>query len=520
MNIASLLTAVADPDRPALILPAGPNSVITFRELDERSARLAAGFHALGLRTNDRVILLAPVSLNLYLSLIALFRLGAAAVFLDPQAGWRGLNQAGELAQARAFIGTRTALWLRSFVPALRKISILIPAEGNSSSSLGRLIRDHAPRPEISEVEPETPALITFTAGSTNADGPRGVMRTHRLLAAQHAAIARALPPHADDIDLPSFPIVILHNLAAGVTSVIPDFPFRRPQAVRPERVLRQIADHRVTTASGSPAYWQPIADHCAANNLTLPLRRILIGGAPVMPGLVQQLSRLAPRAEILGVYGSTEAEPVALMPAGEVLGETSALTANGAGIPLGHPVSDICVKILDRDRKEQPPDVTGEIWVAGEHVARAYLSNPQADAANKHHDGQGLIWHRMGDFGYKDRAGRLWLTGRLVSAIQRDGIPLQPVPVEAMVETLPYIRRAALVGARNSSPNEKAFLMVELKRGVSRPPGWRTQLRALCAQRGWLLDGVYVIRRLPVDRRHNARIDYARLKTLARKLR
>lgn len=519
MNIASLLGAVPDPDRPALIFPGRPNTIISFGRLDERAARLAGGFHRLGLRADDRVILLAPVSPNLFATLIALFRLGATAVFLDLQAGWRQLDQAAGLASASAFIGTDRAMWLRPFLPALRRIPIVIRAEGRGSNSLHRLFEGQPPRPEIHEVEPETAALITFTGGSTDSAGPRGVMRTHRLLAAQHAAIARVLPAISDDIDMPAFPIVTLHNLAAGITSVIPDYPFRRPQAVRPESVLRQISQHRVTTASGSPAYWQPIADHCLAHHTTLPLRRIVIGGAPVTAALVERLSRSAPRAEIVGVYGSTEAEPVALMPAAEILSETAARTASGAGIPLGHPVSDICVRILNPRREQQPAGVSGEIWVAGEHVARAYFSNPGATAANKFQDDDGQLWHCMGDLGYRDQAGRLWLTGRMNTVIERDGEPLYPVPVEAMIESLPYIQRAALIGMGGTLSAEAAVLIVELRPGTAAPPRWRSALGALCAQRGWHLDGVYAVPRLPVDRRHNARIDYARLKAFARTL-
>jgi len=238
------------------------------------------------------------------------------------------------------------------------------------------------------------------------------------------------------------------------------------------------------------------------------------------MPALIEQLNRVAPHAGIISVYGSTEAEPVALLPANEILAEISALTANGAGILLGHAVSDICVKILDSHREQQPTGVTGEIWVAGEHVARAYFSNPNADATNKHHDTDGLIWHRMGDLGYTDQAGRLWLTGRLNTVIERDGQSLYPVPVEAAVGTLAYVQRAALIGVGDPGTREKAVLIVELKRGMSKPSGWQSQIKALCAQRGWSLDGIYAIRRIPLDPRHNARIDYARLKTLARGLR
>lgn len=512
MNIVSLLTAVDQPERPALILPDA--SMVTFRELDEMTSRLAGGFHRAGLKAGERVILLAPISLYLYASLIALFRLGAAAVFLDPQAGYRQLDRAAALANASALIGSRKALWLKWFSPALRRIPLTLLAEGAGRDSLQRLSQTSASLKTIAEVAPETPALITFTGGSTDAGGPRAVLRTHRLLASQHAVLSRVLPVQSGDVDMPAFPVATLHNLASGITSVIPDFPFRHPQAVRVEKILAQIERRGVTTASGSPAYWWVIAEYCSRHGISLPLRRIVTGGAPVAPDLIKRLSQIAPQAEVLCVYGSTEAEPVAVMSGVDILAETAALTANGAGIPLGVPVADIAVRVLDGNQQEQGMGQVGEIWVAGEHVARGYFANPQADTYYKHPDSDGCLWHRMGDLGSLDERGRLWLAGRVHTTIVRDGQTLYPVPVEATVGMLPFVYRAALTGISDPQLGERTCLTVELATGVAPPADWQVQLKTICAEHGWIIDQVRAIRHMPVDARHNARIDYKRIKS------
>jgi len=511
MNIAALLKAVVEPDRPALILP--DRAATSFRELDELASRLAGGLRQAGLQPGQRVIVLAPISLDLYAGLIALFKLGLPAVFLDPQAGFRQLERAAALSGAVAFLGSRKALWLKWLSPTLRRIPQTLVVGGDGPLTLSRLARDSAPYESIVDVDPETPALITFTGGSTDPGGPRGVLRTHRLLASQHAALAGALPAQPGDIDMPAFPVATLHNLASGITSVIPDFPFRRPQAVQTEKVLRQMLEFGVTSASGSPAYWWTIASHCLAHGLRLPLRRIVTGGAPVAPGLVERLHKAAPQAEILAVYGSTEAEPVAVMPGTAILAETAALTAAGAGIPLGTPVAQVTVRILGPDGRERATDEVGEIWVAGEHVARGYFANPQAEATNKQADAGGRIWHAMGDLGSMDARGRLWLAGRVHTAIVRAGRTIYPVPVEAAVDMLPYVRRAALTGHPDSRLGESTCLTVELAQEVSPPAGWPAQIQALCAEHGWAIDRVRSIRHMPLDARHNARIDYRRLK-------
>ncbi len=514
MNIAAFLTSVDQPDRPALIMPGPIGAAVTFRELDDMTARMAAGLQHAGLQAGDRVVILAPISLSLYAGLIALFRLGAAAVFLDPQAGYQQLDRAAALADAKALIGSSKVLWLKWLSPALRRIPVTLLAEGNSRYSLQSFVCSCAPLEAITEVEPEAPALITFTGGSTASAGPRAVSRTHRLLTSQHAALARALPHRPDDIDMPAFPVATLHNLASGITSVIPDYPFRRPQAVRPEKILRQIEQFGITSASGSPAYWWAIAEYCSRWGISLPLRRIVTGGAPVAPDLMKRLNQIAPQAELLSVYGSTEAEPVAVMPGAEILAETAALTARGAGIPLGTPVPEISVRVLGENNEQQQTGQVGEIWVAGEHVAREYFNNPQANAFYKHADTDGRLWHRMGDLGYRDERGRLWLAGRIHSAIVRDGHTLYPVPVEAAVGMLPFVYRAALTGTGDPRLGEPTCLTVEFTADTTPPADWQLRLKTLCAEQGWIIDEIRSIRHMPVDARHNARIDYKRLKS------
>ena len=504
--------AGACPNRAALVFSNSRHTrSITFAELDARAARLADGLYAAGLREGHRAIVLAPVSLELYVCLVALMRLGAAAVFLDPQAGRQGLDRAAALAGAQAFIGSPKALWLRWISPSLRRVSLHFRVSGYGPGSLGRLARLAGSRTEIADLLPEAPALITLTGGSTRSAGPRAVLRSHRLLAAQHAALAHALPVQPGDVDLPAFPVAVLHNLASGITSVMPDYPFRRPEAVRPARVLRQIDQHGVTTASGSPAYWRPIAEYCRSQGRTLSLRRIVTGGAPISPRLIQELRRAAPLAEIICLYGSTEAEPVAVMPAQEFTAETARLTAEGAGIPLGHPVPDIALRVLNASGREQPAGEAGEIWVTGPHVALAGLGEPSAQAGARP-QAPGVGWHPMGDVAYRDACGRLWLVGRVHTLITRAGRVLFPVCVEAAVEMLGFVRRAALVGLPDAHLGERAVLVVELDRQSGRPHDWLDQVRAVCARHDWPVDDIRTLSRLPLDARHNARIDYPRL--------
>jgi len=228
---------------------------------------------------------------------------------------------------------------------------------------------------------------------------------------------------------------------------------------------------------------------------------------------LIRGLQQVAPDAGIVNVYGSTEAEPVAWISGVEFMDETTELKSAGSGVPLGRLVPEVCVHILGMNGEDQGAGRVGEIWVSGEHVARHYFANPHAESKNKFIDVDGILWHRMGDLGYMDGAGRLWLSGRVNTVIMRDGSPIYPVPIEMLIETLPFVHRAALVGFPDPQLGERSVLIVEFVTNVVKSDGWRSQLRLLCAEHGLIVDEVHSIRRMPVDARHNSRIDYRRLK-------
>jgi olefin beta-lactone synthetase len=487
----------------------------TFADLDLAAARAARLLVEHGLQPGDAVLVFHPMSAELYVALLALFRLRLVAMFLDPSAGRDHIERCCALHQPRALIAGTKAHLLRLFVPALRRIPVKFvigwPVPGAARWSAANRLE---PLHEVRDCEPDTPALLTFTSGSTGQ--PKAAVRSHGFLLAQHRALAASLDLTAGDVDVATLPIVALANLGSGVTSLIPNADLRYPGAVAPGPIVAQIVAHRATTSVASPAFFECLVRHGIPRGLTLPtLTRLFTGGAPVFPRLLDQMQTLAPNAEVVALYGSTEAEPIAHVSRREVTAEDLAAMVGGKGLLAGVPVKEIRLRIL-RDQWGTPvgpytaatfaetccgPGEPGEIVVHGDHVLHGYLHGTGDEETKFRVDG--AVWHRTGDAGYLDERGRLWLLGRCVARIHDARGDLYPFAAETAVYQDARVRRAAMVAHHG-----KRVLAVEFYEGQG-----RADLDALRASLTWThLDEVRLCGRIPVDKRHNAKIDYPSL--------
>jgi acyl-CoA synthetase (AMP-forming)/AMP-acid ligase II len=470
-----------EPQRVALISPA--RGAQTCSELREGAGRLAASFFARGIGRGDRVLVMAPPRPELYLVVLALMKLAATAVFVEPALGIGHLIGCSRAARPRAFVGTLRA-------------RLLLRATGTSTDvpltlALDDLPGDEAPAVAIAPTGDETPALITYTSGTGGA--PKATSRTHALLWAQHRALIADFPYREGDRILTGLPLFALHDLAAGAGVVLP--ALRAGTALEPvaARVVRQIVAHDVTLIRGGPRFCAGLARYCASRGLVLSgVRALFTGGAPVPVTLVEELRRLLPDGEVYVVYGSTEAEPIAAA-TGDDLIDLHALTSRGFGVCAGKPVGGASVRIL------ADGSATGEVAVTGRHV---------------NHGG----WHLTGDTGYLDDRGRLWLTGRVTSTVRRAGKRLQPLRIEPVVDALPFVARSALLGVPDRELGERAVLVVAPRRkGLSsrvfRSGAWRAEVDRACRSVGIEVDEIRFARTIPLDRRHRAKIRYDRVR-------
>jgi acyl-CoA synthetase (AMP-forming)/AMP-acid ligase II len=514
MNIAEILHAHAleSPAAAAIIDHRGRRT--TFAELDHAAACAAGLLWQNGVRPGDAVLVFHPMSAELYVALAALFRLRLTAVFLDPSAGKDHIERSCAVNPPKVLIAGARAHLLRLWSPAVRRIPVkfVIGPPLPGATRWSRRLRT-PPHSEIVACEADTPALLTFTSGSTGE--PRAALRSHGFLRAQHRVLAKCLALVPGDIDLTTLPIVLLANLASGVTSVIPNADLRAPGAIDAGPVIAQMRTNGVTSSAGSPAFFERVTQHCAAQGMTLPtLRKLFSGGAPVFARLHDEMQTMAPAAEIVALYGSTEAEPIASLSRSHITSDDRQAMRSGHGVLAGTPVEAIRLRILpDRWGAAVGPftaaefaaqcvgrEQAGEIVVSGAHVLPGYLHG-HGDDATKFRVGADT-WHRTGDAGYLDAQGRLWLLGRCAARLDDSRGTLYPLPVEAAASEYGQIRRSALVAHAG-----RRVLAVELCNHAG------PDLAPLKRDLSWAqLDDLRPCRRLPVDARHNAKIDYVRL--------
>lgn len=487
------------PDRIALVLE---NRRITFEELHGRISATAAWFGHKGLAKADPVLVFVPVSIELYVHVLALLAIGAVPVFVDEWSNIDRVRQCCETVRPKALLTPARYGWLAFFWKELRRIPLkLSPVRLGKSGQPCALVA----------VEPQDAALITFTTGSTGT--PKAAIRSHAILNAQFSALAPFL--EASDRCLTLLPIVVLLNLGLGKTTLLSRISPRTYKPADAWTLLTLVQQEQINTLIASPFLVVELAKRAGATGQ--PIRSpktIITGGGPVFPADAALVNQAFPQAKLTIVYGSTEAEPISHISASD-LGACPDITKTG--LPVGTPEAGTAVAILpmqpeawpDTDevlwqRQVLPPNSIGEIVVSGPHVVQHYVNNQPAERETKIRVGE-TIWHRTGDAGRLDAHGRLFLYGRCSQVTQIGLRTFYPFLLEYEARQFTGVTQAAFLHV-NSKP-VLAFTMTDAH---------REKAFVAWAQTRWGTDLVaWPCPAIPLDARHKTKVDYSALEKL-----
>ncbi len=318
----------------------------------------------------------------------------------------------------------RSGPWLPGLPPALSLSALIGGAHGPGGV---------AARPDVDH-RPDDEAFIVCTSGTTSA--PKAVVHTRASLASILHTVSRELAPTAQDVVYARDLHLLLPALCSGALAIVPrDFTALAP------RTLRALARFEVTHAFFTTRDCRLLVEACEASSRRFPpsLRSLMIGAAPVRAPFLARLAPLLPDAcEAWCVYGATEMLPIARVDLHEKLAYT------GEGDLIGRPVAGARVRL----------DASGQLLVSGPSLCAGYAGQSP------------MHEHATGDLARAD-GDRLVLLGRLKDMIIRGDHNIYPELYEPLVERIPGVRRAAMLGDfREAEADERVVLVVEPARG------------------------------------------------------
>ena len=480
------------PDKTALF-DLNTGKKVTFTQIDEKSNYVCDYLRKKNFKKGDKIVVFIPIGVEFYLILTAIFKMGIQAVFIDPYAGIEHINKCCEMILPDGIIGSRKTLLKGFFLKGIRKIEKKINYIKVMKYSEKFLINE--------KIEENTPALISFTSGSTGF--PKIIMRTHKFLLGQHNVLEKNIKFEKETSVYSSFPIFLFSHIATGTTTFIPDLNWKKPAESNFKNIVQQIMENNIQNVILPPAIFQNIVKFCKDEKIMLEnVQKVYTGGAPVFYSLMEKIKKVFTNAKITALYGASEAEPISVLNFEDITREDIENMKNGEGLLAGKIVNEIELKIEKLDNVKDSSELKGEILVRGENVVNGYLNVEKNPDEN---------WHRTGDMGYINRKGQLILLGRVKGLIQIEENIYYPFTIETAFSFCKNLKKSVL-----TSKDDKLYLFAERNPKFKGDLSEDNEIKELKEK-----FGIFKIieTEIPMDKRHNSKTDYKRLEEIVEKL-
>lgn len=430
---------------------------VTYGELEQTVLRTMVMLRAKGVTPGDRVALQLPKCLAFVYLHLAIMRLGAIALPLNPAYPARELAYFLEDAEVRLLFTDRqardTVLPLLHHLPALREC-IFVGCEGEDA--FDRLLAPYQPADAAAvplPADPNATCLMIYTSGTTGR--PKGAELTHGNLTANLASLHTAWGWRNDDVLLHVLPLFHIHGLLvalhgalyAGATTLL-------MTRFEPAHALDLLVKRPCSVFMAVPTIHRRLVDAPAAAGVSLRHMRLITSGSDRLPDDLFAQFEAHFGVRLLERYGMSEAGMILSNP---LHGERR---IGSVGLPL----PDVEVRIIDPETgAPQPDNVVGEVQVRGANVCKGYWRQPEKTAAAFTPDG----WFRTGDLGLREPDGYFTLKGRAKDLIISGGYNVYPPEVELALAEHPAVEASAVIGCPDVEWGEQVVAIVVQRAGA-----------------------------------------------------
>lgn len=448
------------PDRPALLCE---DRICSYRELHDRTNRLANALRNMGIRKGDRVSLYMS-NCPEYIELIfALAKIAAVFVPISYRLLPGEMKHIVDHSESVALFFTED---LQEQVTAVHRDLATVPQDrcilvGPSRSGLSgyeEILRSGSPEDPEVDVREDDDLYVGYTSGTTGF--PKGAIFTHKARMINLLQMAIEFGISQEDSTLVCGPLYhgapcfigILHLFLGGQVVLMKQF--------HPVEALRHIQAHRITTAFMVPTMYNMILNLPPEERDAWDVRsvRALVSAAAPLPTQIKEnILRFFPGAGLHELYGFTEGGIVTNLRPEDQLRKTRC---------VGRPMVLMDMKILDDDGHELPPGKEGLVYVKGPCFLKEYLKNPEATQAAFRGD-----WITGQDIGRIDEEGYLYLVDRKADMVISGGVNVYPLEIEEILHRHPKVLEAAVIGVPDSKWGEALLAFVVPKPGSSVDP-------------------------------------------------
>lgn len=427
----------------ALAVVCGSKS-ITYRELNRRANQLARYLRARGVGVEDRVGLMTERSIETMIALLGILKSGAAYLPLEPAQPLQRLQQLASDARLRAIVSMEA---LRERAGELG-VEIEVYIDKDIDGEIDQ-------EPEANAL-PESLAYVIYTSGSTGAAKAVGV--EHRQLTNYLNSIVQKLPAGS------SFALVSTLAADLGNTVIFPALCsggalhiITSETASDPVALADYFSEHKIDCLKIVPSHLAALMTHSEPQRV-LPRKCLVLGGEASTWQLIEKIQRLAPDCRVLNHYGPTETTVGVLTLAIDKPVESKT-------VPLGYPIANTQVYVLDQYLRPVPFGVAGELHLAGANVTRGYLNSASTTAAkfipNPFNATPGERLYKTGDLARHLPDGSIEFLGRTDDQVKVRGFRVDPAEVETLLDRHQAVRQSKVIAHANATGEKRLVAYV-----------------------------------------------------------